>query len=57
VVKQAQRLHEIGLWRRGDLTTTEADLEPERSGLRAVWDAHAGAPSSGDVVAQATRPT
>lgn len=30
VVKQAQRLHEIGLWRRGDLITTEADLEPER---------------------------
>ena len=30
VVQQAQRLHTIGLWRRGDLITTEEDLEPER---------------------------
>ncbi|HEY6494840.1 MAG TPA: LLM class flavin-dependent oxidoreductase [Trebonia sp.] len=30
VVGQARRLHQIGLWKRGDLITTEADLEPER---------------------------
>lgn len=30
VTAQARRLHDIGLWRRGDLVTTEADLEPER---------------------------
>jgi alkanesulfonate monooxygenase SsuD/methylene tetrahydromethanopterin reductase-like flavin-dependent oxidoreductase (luciferase family) len=29
-VQQAQRLHKIGLWRRGGLITTEEDLEPER---------------------------
>lgn len=28
--RQAARLHQIGLWRRGDDITTEADLEPER---------------------------
>jgi alkanesulfonate monooxygenase SsuD/methylene tetrahydromethanopterin reductase-like flavin-dependent oxidoreductase (luciferase family) len=27
---QAQRLYQIGLWKRGDLITTEDDLEPER---------------------------
>jgi alkanesulfonate monooxygenase SsuD/methylene tetrahydromethanopterin reductase-like flavin-dependent oxidoreductase (luciferase family) len=30
VIAQAQRLHQIGLWRRGDVITTENDLEPER---------------------------
>lgn len=30
IVQQAQRLHTIGLWRKGDLISTEADLEPER---------------------------
>jgi alkanesulfonate monooxygenase SsuD/methylene tetrahydromethanopterin reductase-like flavin-dependent oxidoreductase (luciferase family) len=30
VAAQARRLHQIGLWRRGDLIATEADLEPER---------------------------
>ena len=30
VIEQAQRLHKIGLWRRGGLITTEEDLEPER---------------------------
>jgi alkanesulfonate monooxygenase SsuD/methylene tetrahydromethanopterin reductase-like flavin-dependent oxidoreductase (luciferase family) len=30
VIQQAQRLHNIGLWRRGGLVTTEEDLEPER---------------------------
>jgi alkanesulfonate monooxygenase SsuD/methylene tetrahydromethanopterin reductase-like flavin-dependent oxidoreductase (luciferase family) len=30
VVQQAQRLHKFGLWRRGDLITTEEALEPER---------------------------
>jgi alkanesulfonate monooxygenase SsuD/methylene tetrahydromethanopterin reductase-like flavin-dependent oxidoreductase (luciferase family) len=30
VVQQAQRLHKNGLWRRGDLITTEEALEPER---------------------------
>ncbi len=30
VVQQAERLHQIGLWRRGDVITTEKDLEPER---------------------------
>jgi alkanesulfonate monooxygenase SsuD/methylene tetrahydromethanopterin reductase-like flavin-dependent oxidoreductase (luciferase family) len=29
-VQQAQRLHKIGLWRRGGFITTEEDLEPER---------------------------
>lgn len=29
-VRQAQRLHSIGIWRRGDKVMTEADLEPER---------------------------
>jgi alkanesulfonate monooxygenase SsuD/methylene tetrahydromethanopterin reductase-like flavin-dependent oxidoreductase (luciferase family) len=28
--QQAQRLHKIGLWRKGGLITTEEDLEPER---------------------------
>lgn len=30
MVQQAERLHKIGLWRKGDLITTEEDLEPER---------------------------
>lgn len=30
MVQQARRLHKIGLWRRGDLITSEKDLEPER---------------------------
>lgn len=28
--RQARRLHQIGLWRKGDLITTETDLDPER---------------------------
>jgi alkanesulfonate monooxygenase SsuD/methylene tetrahydromethanopterin reductase-like flavin-dependent oxidoreductase (luciferase family) len=30
VVGQAERLHGIGIWRRGDQVMTEADLDPER---------------------------
>jgi alkanesulfonate monooxygenase SsuD/methylene tetrahydromethanopterin reductase-like flavin-dependent oxidoreductase (luciferase family) len=30
IVRQAQRLHNVGLWRKGNLITTEKDLEPER---------------------------
>jgi alkanesulfonate monooxygenase SsuD/methylene tetrahydromethanopterin reductase-like flavin-dependent oxidoreductase (luciferase family) len=30
VSKQAERLHKIGLWRRGDVIAGEQDLEPER---------------------------
>ena len=29
-VQQAERLHDVGIWRRGDQVMTEADLEPER---------------------------
>lgn len=29
-VRQAERLHSIGIWRRGDQVMTEADLDPER---------------------------
>ena len=29
-VQQAQLLHNVGIWRRGDQVMTEADLEPER---------------------------